>query len=108
MFVEESGVNKVSKAGDTMTGTLATSTGFVNGSGTGLSLQIAGATKLAVRSGVNPGTVFVLINSESVVFPVQKPTASAPTYVEGGIYYDTTLHKLRVGGATGWETVTST
>lgn len=34
-------------------------------------------------------------------------TASAPAYVKGGIYFDTTLNKLRIGGATGWETVTS-
>jgi hypothetical protein len=34
-------------------------------------------------------------------------TASAPPYVMGGMYYDTTLHKLRIGGATAWETVTS-
>jgi hypothetical protein len=47
------------------------------------------------------------INSEGVFFPVQAATASAPTYVEGGIYYDTTAHKLMVGGAAGWETVTS-
>ena len=39
--------------------------------------------------------------------PVQAATASAPAYVKGGVYFDTTLNKLRVGGATGWETVTS-
>jgi hypothetical protein len=33
--------------------------------------------------------------------------ASAPTYTKGGIYYDTTLSKLRIGGATSWETVNS-
>jgi len=42
-----------------------------------------------------------------VVFPVQAPTSSAPAYVEGGMYYDVTLHKLMIGGATGWEEVTS-
>ena len=35
------------------------------------------------------------------------PTASAPAYLAGAIYYDTTLGKLRVGGASGWETLTS-
>ena len=48
------------------------------------------------------------INSDGVFFPFSAPTVSAPTYVEGGIYYDTTAHKLMVGGAAGWETVTST
>ncbi len=33
--------------------------------------------------------------------------ASPPPYVKGGMYFDTTLNKLRVGGATSWETVTS-
>jgi hypothetical protein len=40
-------------------------------------------------------------------FPQQAVTASAPAYVKGAIYFDTTLNKLRVGGATAWETVTS-
>lgn len=40
-------------------------------------------------------------------FPPQAPTGSAPAFIEGGVYYDTTLMKLRIGGATGWETVTS-
>ena len=39
--------------------------------------------------------------------PQQAATASAPSYVKGAIYFDTTLNKLRVGGATGWETITS-
>lgn len=47
------------------------------------------------------------LNFGSVVKPIQAATASAPTYVKGGIYFDTTLNKLRVGGATAWETVTS-
>jgi hypothetical protein len=34
-------------------------------------------------------------------------SSSAPTYVKGGIYFDTTLSKLCIGGASGWETVTS-
>ena len=33
--------------------------------------------------------------------------ATAPAYVKGGLYFDTALNKLRVGGATAWETVTS-
>ena len=58
------------------------------------------------------GTERVAINSagttfSSLIFPQQAITASAPTYVKGAIYFDTTLNKLRVGGATGWETITS-
>jgi len=42
-----------------------------------------------------------------IIMPQQAATASAPAYVNGAIYFDTTLNKLRVGGATGWETITS-
>ena len=41
------------------------------------------------------------------ISPVQATTAAAPAYVKGAIYFDTTLNKLRVGGATAWETITS-
>lgn len=42
-----------------------------------------------------------------VFYPVQATTVAAPAYVKGGMYFDTTLNKLRIGGATAWETVTS-
>jgi hypothetical protein len=53
------------------------------------------------------GAVLCSIAADGLFFPVQAPTASAPTYVKGAIYFDTTLNKLMVGGATGWETITS-
>jgi len=56
--------------------------------------QVGGVSKWKVRN-------------DGVELPVQATTASAPAYVKGGIYFDTTLNKLRVGGATAWETVTS-
>jgi hypothetical protein len=37
----------------------------------------------------------------------QYTTVNAPPYGKGLMYFDTTLNKLRVGGATAWETVTS-
>lgn len=97
---------KVAKTGDTMTGTLVTpgvrssSNMLIGGSGVGA------LTLDSIRVG---STRYVEINTTSkVFFPVQAPTVTAPTYVLGGIYFDTTLNKLRVGGAVGWETVTST
>ena len=42
-----------------------------------------------------------------ILLPPQHPTSSAPAYVKGAIYFDTTLNKLRIGGATAWETITS-
>jgi hypothetical protein len=53
------------------------------------------------------GNVLSAVGFNGVIFPVQAATASAPTYIKGGIYFDTTLSKLRVGGASGWETITS-
>lgn len=35
------------------------------------------------------------------------PTASAPAYKKGRLYFDTTLNKARIGGATAYETITS-
>lgn len=37
----------------------------------------------------------------------QYTTANRPTYKAGLLIYDTTLGKLVVGGAVGWEVVTS-
>ena len=45
--------------------------------------------------------------SGTAIAPLQATTAAAPAYVKGTMYFDTTLNKLRVGGATAWETVTS-
>lgn len=47
------------------------------------------------------------IKTSGSITPQKVITASAPAYVEGKIYYDTTLHKLRVGGASVYETITS-
>jgi hypothetical protein len=35
-------------------------------------------------------------------------TQAASLYTPGSLYFDTTLNKLRIGGATAWETITST
>lgn len=48
------------------------------------------------------------IATTGLFMPVQATTAGAPAYVKGAMYFDTTLNKLRIGGATAWETVTST
>lgn len=68
------------------------------------SLTTSGDKLLSIQ---NNAVEKVSVNYQGVFFPVQATTASAPTYIKGGIYFDTTLNKLRVGGATGWETITS-
>jgi len=47
------------------------------------------------------------INAAGVFSPLQATTAGAPAYTKGYMYFDTTLNKLRIGGATAWETITS-
>ena len=47
------------------------------------------------------------LTTAGTISPQQATTAGAPAYVKGAIYFDTTLNKLRVGGATAWETITS-
>jgi hypothetical protein len=42
-----------------------------------------------------------------LVSPLQATTALAPPYQKGAMYFDTTLNKMRIGGASAWETVTS-
>jgi hypothetical protein len=55
----------------------------------------------------NASATVARVAADGRFFPVQAPTVSAPTYAIGAMYFDTTLNKLRIGGALGWETVTS-
>src|ERR1700753_238709 len=55
----------------------------------------------------NTNTRFAAASSyifDNIILPMQHATSGGPAYVKGAIYFDTTLNKLRVGGATGWET----
>lgn len=67
-------------------------------------IEVTGAT-----SSTDPtiGTSGGNLACSTVFMPKQATTAGAPAYVLGGMYFDTTLNKLRIGGATAWETVTS-
>ena len=51
---------------------------------------------------------FTAVVATSGISAAQYPTTDAPAYAKGLIYFDTTLNKLRVGGGTTWETITST
>ena len=54
------------------------------------------------------GANLVKVDCNGIFFPVQGTTTNfASLYQKGAVYFDTTLNKLRIGGATGWETVTS-
>lgn len=34
------------------------------------------------------------------------PTSSEPTYIQAGMYFNTTLNKMRIGGGTAWQSLT--
>lgn len=48
-----------------------------------------------------------LISSGGVITPSQYTNATEPSWVNGNVFFNTDLDKLRVGGAAAWETVTS-
>jgi hypothetical protein len=116
------------------TGTVATSSnvavqclnntalGYNAGRGitTGSGNTILGANVTGLAAGLTnnviiangTGSIRVQSNATTITFadvilPPQAVTASAPAYVKGGMYFDTTLNKMRIGGATAWETLNS-
>ncbi len=80
-------------------GTAATTISFTQ------AMQIGATGGLSIGNTVDKGAG--ALNLSGLMFPQQATTAAAPAYVKGAIYFDTTLNKLRVGGATAWETITS-
>ena len=116
-------VNGSAKIGSTSWeefGTNGTAQFYAASGGTAaLTLTSAGYYDWRIRGGstsmtiVRDNTDMLSFDSSSnatfagTIKPQQAATASAPTYVKGAIYFDTTLNKLRVGGASGWETITS-
>jgi len=68
-------------------------------------VRISSTGGVSIGNTVDKGTGS--LNVSGLIYPQQATTAGAPAYVKGAIYFDTTLNKLRVGGATAWETITS-
>jgi hypothetical protein len=77
-----------------------------NGTNTTEKLRVFATGGVSIGNTTDKGAAS--LNVSGLIFPQQAATASAPAYQKGAIYFDTTLNKLRVGGATGWETITST
>jgi len=78
--------------------------------GSAAPISATGSNYIVLSDG--DGNVRQFFNGANATFngtitPQQATTAAAPAYVKGAMYFDTTLNKLRIGGATGWETVTS-
>ena len=86
---------------------------FYNGLNAPIAFYTNGAEQMRVfaSGGVSIGNTTdkgaASLNVSGLIYPQQAATASAPAYAKGAIYFDTTLNKLRVGGATAWETITS-
>ena len=80
-------------------------TSIVSGTGTNNDFVLWKRGGLAAIMSVSTNSTTVTFGG--LILPQQAATASAPAYVKGAIYFDTTLNKLRVGGATAWETITS-
>ncbi len=83
---------------------------FTNGSGATMFFGTSTADSVVLRT--NNTAALTLDSSQNAAFagwikPRLATTAGAPAYVKGALYFDTTLNKLRVGGATAWETITS-
>jgi hypothetical protein len=87
--------------------------GGAGGSYTPFVFEVGGSERLRffTSGGVSIGNTVdkgaASLNLSGLIFPQQATTAGAPAYQKGAIYFDTTLNKLRVGGATAWETITS-
>ena len=86
--------------GSLATGSTAYATVVGSYTNTALQLFTNGTVRLTIS---NTGAA----TFAGTVSPQQATTAAAPAYVKGAIYFDTTLNKLRVGGATAYETITS-
>lgn len=66
--------------------------------------------RVMIGSQTDSGALFQVNGTATFAGTIQPQlatTAGAPAYVKGAIYFDTTLNKLRVGGASAWETITS-
>lgn len=67
-----------------------------------------GTADMLILGGATPAAASVTsLTATALIKPQQATTVAAPAYVKGAMYFDTTLNKLRIGGATAWETVTS-
>jgi hypothetical protein len=77
------------------------SNNYIYYDGSSLFTRLGGTDRLTITASTGAATF------AGIIKPQQATTAGAPAYVKGAIYFDTTLNKLRVGGATAWETITS-
>lgn len=96
------GINTTSDPG---AGNLELGTGNVTISTSGKGITTTSSIPLGF--GTNTGTSTMTLNTSGSLSIYQATTAAAPAYVKGAMYFDTTLNKFRIGGATTWETVTS-
>lgn len=82
------------------------------GTGTASSLIFKTPVTVASGSGAQTMTTALTLNSGKATFampmkPAPYTNATEPSWINGEFFFNTDLDKLRVGGASAWETVTS-
>jgi hypothetical protein len=96
---------------DMYVGGVSAASNLVLQSGGAVRATLFAAGGLSLGNIIDPGATNLSVTGTGtfggIIKPQQATTAGAPAYVKGAIYFDTTLNKLRVGGATAWETITS-
>lgn len=92
--------------GDLSVGGFTLATGTISRGGN-MIFQRTSTCRLQIGIAYTGSASSVEIGANCVLFPVQATTGSPPAYVNGGLYFATDTDKLYVGGAAGWEAVTS-
>lgn len=91
--------DKLSLTGGTMTGNIAMPEyGSIYFAGTRGYVGNSASNLIGFGSGLGK-TGYAIVVTDNIIFPRQCTTALAPVYAKGGIYFDTTLNSLMVGGA---------
>lgn len=86
-------------------------TGFYSFGANAIGLAIGGVTYGAISAGAMnmfmPAAFASTLSVTNTISFGPFTTGTEPAYVKGASYFNTTLNKLRIGGASAWETVTS-
>jgi hypothetical protein len=115
-IINRAGGTLGSVGGDTFVSIDASSIEAQQGTGGDVGGDVSGAVEVQSLGDMTAQPASVRQLDEMVLQPASElrfvdlprhATASAPAYAKGRMYFDTTLNKARIGGATAYETITS-